>query len=105
MHLQDGQACRRSKSAEAESEEEEEEEEEDDDDKKKKKKIRREEAVGTRADLGSDQGWSHVLHLQDGQAGQLFVDALEDVVVEVPGLVQLRLLAAVPVLVAPLICL
>jgi len=27
------------------------------------------------------------------------------VVVEVPGLVQLRLLAAVPVLVAPLICL
>ena len=59
--------------------------------------------MGTGDDLGSDEGWSHVLHLQDGEAGQLLVDALEDVVIEVPGLVQLSLFAAVPVLVAPLI--
>ena len=55
--------------------------------------------------LGSDEGGGHVLHFQDSQAGQLLVDALEDMVVQVPGLVQLRLLAAVPILVAPLVCL
>lgn len=58
---------------------------------------------GQGPDLGSDKGRSHILDLQDGQAGQLLVDALEDVVVQVPGLMQLRLLAAAPVLVAPLI--
>ena len=53
--------------------------------------------------LSTNKGWCHILHFQHSQAGQLLVDALEDMVVQVPGLVQLRLLAAVPVLVAPLI--
>ena len=60
-------------------------------------------AKGSGADLGSDKGRCHILHLQHCQAGQLLVDALENVVVQVPGLMQLRLLAAAPVLVAPLI--
>lgn len=98
LHLQDGQACRRRRGSRSRSESRRRS-------RRARRRRRKEEAVGTRADLRSDQGWSHVLHLQDGQAGQLLVDALEDVVVEVPGLVQLRLLAAVPVLVAPLICL
>ncbi len=59
---------------------------------------------GGGTDLCSDKGWSHVLHFQHSQTGQLLVDALEDVVVQVPGLVQLGLFAAVPILVAPLIC-
>lgn len=53
--------------------------------------------------LSTDKGGSHILYFQHSQARQLLVDALEDMVVQVPGLVQLCLLAAVPVLVAPLI--
>lgn len=55
--------------------------------------------------LCSDKRWRHVLQLQYRQAGQLLVDALEDVVVQVPGLVQLSLLVAQAVLLAPLISL
>mmetsp|Transcript_13522 Transcript_13522/g.28909 ORF Transcript_13522/g.28909 Transcript_13522/m.28909 type:complete len:454 (-) Transcript_13522:2570-3931(-) len=44
----------------------------------------------------------HILQLQGGHAVQLLVDALEDMVVQVPGLVQLCLLAAGLVLHQPL---
>ena len=36
--------------------------------------------------LGADEGGRHILQLQRGQAGQLLVDALEDMVVQVPCL-------------------
>lgn len=48
----------------------------------------------TAAHLCAHEGGRHVLQLQRGQRGQLLVDALEDVVVQVPRLVQLRLLRA-----------
>jgi hypothetical protein len=57
------------------------------------------------ARLRTDERGRHVLQLQHGQRGQLLVDALEHVVVQVPGLVQLGLLAAGAVLLTPLVCL
>lgn len=43
--------------------------------------------------IGTHQCGSNVLQLKGCEAVQLFVDALEYMVVEVPGLVQLSLLA------------
>mmetsp|Transcript_17483 Transcript_17483/g.52433 ORF Transcript_17483/g.52433 Transcript_17483/m.52433 type:complete len:714 (+) Transcript_17483:377-2518(+) len=52
--------------------------------------------------LGAHEGGGHVLELQHGELGQLLVDALEDVVVQVPRLVQVALLARALVPLAPL---
>lgn len=59
--------------------------------------------MGGRAHLCADEGGRDVLQLKDGEGGQLLVDALEDMVVQVPGLVQLRLAPAHAVLLAPLV--
>ena len=58
---------------------------------------------GWDARLGADERGRNILQLQHGERGQLLVDALEHVVVQVPGLVQLGLLAAGAVLLAPLV--
>ena len=42
-----------------------------------------------RAYLSSHKGWGHILKLQDCEGGQLLVDALKDMVIQVPGLMQL----------------
>jgi hypothetical protein len=53
--------------------------------------------------LRPHQGGGHILQLQLSQGVQLLVDLFEHVVVQVPGLVQLRVLAAGAVLEQPLI--
>ena len=53
--------------------------------------------------LCADERGCDVLEFKDGEGGELLVDALEDVVVQVPGLVQLRLAPAHAVLLAPLV--
>lgn len=58
---------------------------------------------GWGARLSADERGRDVLQLQHGERGQLLVDALEHVVVQVPGLVQLGLLAAGAVFLAPLV--
>ena len=65
-------------------------------------KQQKDSTLECRAHLSPDQGRSDVLQLQHCEAGQLLVDALEDMVVQVPGLVEVRLLARRAVLVAPL---
>mmetsp|Transcript_32711 Transcript_32711/g.92785 ORF Transcript_32711/g.92785 Transcript_32711/m.92785 type:complete len:201 (+) Transcript_32711:1420-2022(+) len=53
--------------------------------------------------LGTHQRRGDILQLQHRHGGQLLVDALEDVVVQVPRLVELSLLPAATVLEAPLV--
>ena len=55
--------------------------------------------------LSLDKGGRHKAELQDGQGGKHLVDALEDVVVQVPGPMQLSLALALLILLAPLMCL
>ena len=53
--------------------------------------------------LRVEQPGGDVLKLQGGERGELLVDALEDVVVQVPGLVQLLLAARLAILLAPVV--
>ena len=52
--------------------------------------------------LCSHECGRHVLELKHGERGQLLVNLLEDVVVEVPSLVQITLLATALILPTPL---
>lgn len=54
-------------------------------------------------DLCTDKSWRHILQLERGERWQLLIDAFENMIVQVPGLVQLCLLSAAPVLLAPLV--
>jgi len=57
---------------------------------------------GTIPHLRAHEGGRHILQLQRGELRQLLVDALEDVVVQVPSLVQVAVLLGDAVLSAPL---
>ena len=57
-----------------------------------------------RAHLCADESRCNILQLQNSQGGQLLVDALEHMVVNVPSLMQLSLLPGLPKLLGAFIC-